>query len=267
MLVLAAIAAAGIIVLGIETLVVRKSCYSLNHPTSDERFTVVQLTDLHGRTRFINGSLSSIVNSIRPDYVMITGDLVTRMNQIGAVLDQLRQIECRSIYFVPGNYEREGVQGFSKRTYTAEEYTHLMKLLMEQGITVLENSEASMNGEGGRRLFVYGFDNSIYGNEQLSSKAEDWLGYDYVILLAHSPSIIEFVERSQLPYDLLLVGHTHGGQVRIWNRTIGAYKHFHVGMKHLGGRKHFFINRGLGTVKLPVRFACPPEIAVFRIGG
>ncbi len=260
------IAVAAVSYLLCETLVVRRTEHWLGTPDLS-KFTVVQLSDLHGRTRFLNGTISEIVNRAQPDCVMITGDLVSRKSELNRVLAELKKIHCRSIYFVPGNYEREGLERFyRKRTYESEEYEEITRSLQEQGITVLENNGVSvaLNEE---RLYIYGFDNSIYGNEQIRSNTGDWQSSDYVILLAHSPSIIGLLEASPLPYDLLLTGHTHGGQVRFLGRTIGAYKHFHVGLKRLCGRKHFYINRGLGTVKLPVRIACPPEIAVFHIGG
>ncbi|WHX29754.1 hypothetical protein [Brevibacillus agri] len=57
----------------------------------------------------------------------------------------------------------------------------------------------------------------------------------------------------------------HGGQVRIFGRTIGAYKHFHVGQKADENVGLFGISRGLGTARLPVRLFCFPEITVYRI--
>ena len=85
-------------------------------------------------------------------------------------------------------------------------------------------------------------------------------------MLAHSPSIIKLLQEGNVLYDLLLTGHTHGGQIRLRNHTIGAYKHFHTGIKNVDKRRRFYINRGLGTVKIPVRLGSPPEIAVFTIG-
>jgi predicted MPP superfamily phosphohydrolase len=105
----------------------------------------------------------------------------------------------------------------------------------------------------------------LYGNERLHTSAENLQANDYVILMAHSPSIIDFIRFNNLSYNLLLVGHTHGGQVRLFGKTVGAYKHFHVGMKLVGENSYFHINRGLGTVKIPVRLACSPEVSVFKL--
>ncbi|MBP1994886.1 metallophosphoesterase [Paenibacillus eucommiae] len=267
MMIVICLAAAVIVGLVFQTFYVKHSYHSLGSMPhrSNSKFTVVQLSDLHGRTRFLNGSLSKMVNKIQPDYVVITGDLASKKKQLVRVLDELQKIECRNIYFVPGNYEREEVYKFRKRSFSADEYAHIIQLIQKQGITVLENNGA-LRDINNKQLFIYGFDNSIYGNERISVSRAGLQHYDYVIFLAHSPTIIDTVDRKQLPYNLLLVGHTHGGQIRLFGRTIGAYKDCHVGLKIVEGGKSFYINRGLGTVKIPLRFACPPEIAVFQIG-
>ncbi|WP_150273808.1 metallophosphoesterase [Paenibacillus tepidiphilus] len=228
--------------------------------------TVVQLTDIHGRIRYLNGTLSKLVNEIRPDIVMVTGDLASRTTEWPRVLRELRQIDCPHIWFVPGNYERETVSKLHKRTLTLDEYTELMDVLQQQGITVLGNQEAQLT-IGQQKLLVYGFDNSIYGNERINTSLKALAADDpYVIMLAHSPTIIDTLGEEQLHFDLLLTGHTHGGQIRLFGRTIGAYRNYHVGLKRLPGNRYFYISRGLGTVKIPLRLGCPPEIAVFKIG-
>jgi len=206
-----------------------------------------------------------MVNKLQPTIVVITGDLATRKSQLPRVLKELQNINCRAIYFVPGNYEREEAVFFRKRRFSTEEYEDIMRALLRQGITVLDNSSATVN-VGGKQVCIYGFDNSIYGNERVKMTNEQLQHHDYVILLAHSPTIMDKITRKRIFYHLVLVGHTHGGQIRVGNRTIGAYKHCHVGLKRMGGAQYFYINRGLGTVKIPVRLNCFPEIASFQVG-
>jgi predicted MPP superfamily phosphohydrolase len=251
--------------IAVQTLWIKRSHYQLNGP-AEASFKVVQLSDLHGRIRFMNGSLSHIVNKANPDYVMITGDLVSKRSQLNKVLTEIRKIDCPHIYFVPGNYEREGLDGFRKRLYTRQEYDDIIRSIEELSIVVLSNRGVPI-GRDEANCLLYGFDNSIYGNERLTLNVSEIAGYDYVILLAHSPSIIDLVRKRRLPFDLLLAGHTHGGQIRLFGRTIGTYKNFHVGLQQLDRCSYFFIHRGSGTVKVPVRIACFPEIAVFEIAG
>jgi len=244
----------------IDTNRVRLTNHTLPSPGSFHT-TVVHLTDLHGRTRFINGSISAKVNRLHPDHIIITGDLASRKRQLKRVLKEIGKLHCSSIVFVPGNYERETWSGIRKRRYSEQEYRDIIQSLQLLNVNVLTNSSILL-----QQGLIYGFDNSIYGNERLTLSREELERSAYTIMLAHSPSIIDLLHESKLPFDLLLAGHTHGGQIRLWGRTIGAYKHFHIGLKALDNRRHFYINRGLGTVKIPVRIGCPPEIAVFRIG-
>src|SRR5690606_30117519 len=129
---------------------------------------------------------------------------------------------------VPGNYERQTVSGWRKRLLTDTEYRHLVLTLRNQGIAYLENHFIQLTVNH-RNVRIFGFDNSIYGNERFDEMHLKRQSDEYVIFLAHSPSIIRLIEQDQLAYHLLLVGHTHGGQARLLGRTIGAYKHFHVG--------------------------------------
>jgi len=258
--------------LAISTLWVRISTVKIKCNTESD-FKIIQLTDIHGRVSFLNGSLSHMVNRLNPDCVVITGDLATRRRQFSKVLMEINSIQCSHIYFVPGNYERECMAGIRKRQLTEIEYYEIINALQQINVEVLVNEGRQLDN-GNRKIIIYGFDNSIYGNEQLTMHEEDYSSTDEMILLAHSPSIIKYIQKNGLSFDLLLTGHTHGGQIRVFNKTIGAYKNYHVGLKRIsehenvGGRSagkgYFYINRGLGTVKLPFRIGCMPEIAVFE---
>lgn len=245
-----------------ETLILRISLHRMAKGQNNQ-LKIVQLSDLHGRTRFLNGSISRWVNQANPDCVVITGDLISRKHQWPKVLVDLKRIECENILFVPGNYERETWEGLHKRDYTDEESMKLLDSLRMLGIKVLINESYQLRMNG-RNVLFYGFDNSIYGNEQGGPNREETELSDDTILLAHSPSIIHYIKSQGIDYNLLLVGHTHGGQIRLFGWTYGAYKHFHVGLKRINDNKHFYIHRGSGTVRLPIRFACPPEITLFQ---
>ncbi|NDI35463.1 metallophosphoesterase [Chengkuizengella sediminis] len=223
---------------------------------------IVHLSDLHGRTTFLNGKLSKIVNSIDPDLVFITGDLVSRSKQLPKVLNELKRINTSKTFFVPGNYEREHSHGFKKRKLSNAEYLKNVETIGSL-CRYLENSGEKMNLNG-TKISIYGFDNSIYGLEEDNCNFKQNTK-EVKILLAHSPSIIHYIDQHKLPYNLLLTGHTHGGQIRFFDKTFGAYKHFHLGMKKINSRSFFYINRGLGTVKLPIRINCYPEISVIRM--
>ncbi len=89
-----------------------------------------------------------------------------------------------------------------------------------------------------------------------------------VILLAHEPDYA--VHAAKYGVDLMLSGHTHGGQIRLpFVGTPGFVlprggRHFVRGYFNVGPLQ-LYVNRGIGTVGLPMRFRCPPEISLITL--
>lgn len=246
-----------------HTLYVKTKTISMSVP-GVSRLTLVHLTDIHGRIRFLNGPLHRLVNRLAPDVVLVTGDLAQHGGQLNQVTTELSRINPRvGIYFVPGNYEREEVICLRKRLYSSEAHA-ANKKTWEKHMIVLEN-EGRLIKIGDSRILIYGFDNSTYGNERYGWDDSDQA--DLTVFLAHSPNIITLIQQNGLKADLLLSGHTHGGQIRLFGKPLGggAYKHFHVGQKGDEAVGIFSISRGLGTAKLPVRLCCFPEITVYQM--
>ncbi|WP_312110397.1 metallophosphoesterase [Brevibacillus reuszeri] len=247
----------------IHTLFVKTTTISMSVP-GVPRLTLVHLTDLHGRTRFLNGPLHRLVNRHHPDLVLVTGDLTQNSRQLDEVLMELSRVDKGyGIYFVPGNYEREEVRCFHKRLYSAEAYAENKKAWAKH-MVVLEN-EGRLIPIGASQILIYGFDNSTYGNERYVW--DDSAQASLTVFLAHSPNIITSIYHNGLKADLLLTGHTHGGQIRLFGKPLGgtAYRHFHLGQKKDEAVGLFSISRGLGTAKLPVRLFCFPEVTVYQI--
>ena len=216
---------------------------------------VVQLSDLHGRTRFLNGSISAQVNALGPDVVCVTGDLVSHLSDLPRVLAELGRITCPRLYFVPGNWERETLERGRKRLLTPAETDALLRRVSGAARVLLNAGEVL--DIGGLRLLVYGFDNSLEG---LAAYRPPTPPADARLLLAHSPLIIRLLRSEALPYDLLLTGDTHGGQIRVLGRTRPDVQRWHVGAERQAGGGVFYISRGLGTTKLPLRLGSPPEV-------
>jgi len=222
---------------------------------------VIHVTDIHGKTNFLNGRLSTLINTIDSDLVVITGDLVSKNKHFQKVIDEIHKIKQSHILFVPGNYEREVREGFHKRLLSHEEYKQRIEKI-SRVMTVLDNKEITTIIDQ-VTVSCYGFDNSIYGKEN-SNFTQAYSASNIRLLLAHSPDIIDFINQNKITGHLLLTGHTHGGQIRFFNKTLGSYSNFHIGMKEIAPSSFFYISRGLGTTKLPLRLNCFPEIAVFR---
>lgn len=239
--------------LAVETLWVRITRVRV---PARARLRVVQISDIHGRTRFLNGRLSQFVNQLEPDVVCVTGDLTSRLRDLPRVLAELGRIACPLIYFVPGNWERETLGGRRKRALSEAEVEALLGSV--SGVARVLLNAGELIEVNGAHIFIYGFDNSRYGRE-LYRPPPGTEAADSRILLAHSPRIAAGLERDQIPFDLLLTGHTHGGQVSVFGRRFGDYGDVHVGAtSHAGGV--FIVSRGLGTVRFPIRLGSPPEV-------
>jgi uncharacterized protein len=94
---------------------------------------------------------------------------------------------------------------------------------------------------------------------------------DVTLLLSHNPDQAERARSSCDAVDLVLSGHTHGGQIRLpWlgpvARPNGTPNRFDHGLERRPWTQ-VYTSRGVGTVHLPVRFFCRPEVAVLRLAG
>lgn len=226
---------------------------------------IVHISDLHGRTRFWTGTIGEIVDSLKPDIVCVTGDLFNKLDQLPEVMKELSRLDCEYLFFVPGNHEWEERSGFRRRKFTEEEHIRVLRDIGVRKMRVLAN-EGELIEVKRSAVYVYGFDNSKHGREKQTPPHENIDGA-FRLTLAHSPSIARWLDKRGLGYDLLLAGHTHGGQIRPFGKAIGPYGRHHTGLKEMAPRRYMYINRGLGTIHLPFRLWCRPEIALIRVGG
>lgn len=245
----------------INTYLVKTSEYEITASVKKE-FSFVHITDVHGKIRFLNGTLSSLINRRGPDFVVVTGDLANKHSDLQPVLDELNHlVAAKGVFLVLGNYEGQEIYGLHKRNTDFNKA--IEQIRRNKALTLLVN-EYSMIDFKGNKVLVVGFDNSTYGRERYDKTIEDF-DCDYRIMLAHSPSIIDLIDKMRITSNQVLTGHTHGGQISILkNLVLGKYSAYHTGIK-----KHnntlFCISRGLGTVRIPFRMHCYPEIAFYKV--
>jgi len=227
-------------------------------PESMDGFRIVHLSDLHWdaytRPEWMRRTFDR-VNALEPDIIVLTGDLITHFREyIEPCARGLGHLRARhGVFAVLGNHDHWA----SGRLLT--------EALEASGITVLNNAHRPI-GDG---LWLVGVDDPHLQradlNRALEGVADDGRPR---VLLAHSPDIME---EAADRVDLVLSGHTHGGQVRL--PVLGAImrvtrrpaaRPFTVGWGR-AGRTLCFTNRGLGSVLIPIRFNCRPEIAVITL--
>lgn len=220
------------------------------------KLRIVHLTDLHFTvsSRYMEYVLKR-VNDLKPDHVYITGDLVDKKDYLAGCLDWIGKINCGNIYFSPGNWEH----------WAGTLTMGLAGRLADIGVQTLNNAGQIIERSHGA-FFLSGLDDVYYGSPNVAKAFNENRHHLPAILLSHSPLGVN-TARPKRP-DLILSGHTHGGQIRI--PGIGAIKtppgsgQYEQGL-YLTDQTQLYVNRGIGTSLIPIRIFCPPEIALIEI--
>lgn len=226
-------------------------------PPAFDGFRIAFATDFHYESRFNRERLPALVEAVRsvsPDVLLLGGDYRGREGgDVGELFRALEKVDAPfGTYAVMGNHERG-------------ENDSLVRVAMkETGVKLLEHVADTIT-RNGERIIVVGirnpFDLSRNGvSPTLSLKPED-----FVIMITHTPDYVEDVDISNT--DLALAGHTHGGQVSLFNRWSPAkfskyVNRFLTGMKHNSAGIPVIISNGIGTSRKNIRLFTPSEIVL-----
>lgn len=183
------------------------------------------LSDLHEK-RYINNSLRRVVWETKPDLILVGGDMINRRSGNAEPFADLELPE--PVYCVLGNHE----VGYIKE-HDVIKYPH----------TILNNESVELNING-NKISVFGITHMRI--DQYIYKYNYWKTDGYRILLAHKPVVAEIYKNQ----DLVLCGHTHGGQWRIFGKGVfvpgeGLFPKLTAGLKNVDGALTI-ISRGLG---------------------
>jgi len=219
---------------------------------------VVQVSDLHlGDTGSYFLKIADLVAAQQPDLIVLTGDYLEEERNIRGVLDFLRRLRApQGIFAVQGNWEY----------WSRLEGENLRRHFHNAGVRLLINERFDL-AVNGQELSVLGLDYPSASDQlrQLQQQADP---ARFNLLLSHVPAFAH--EHLDQCIGLILCGHTHGGQVRLpvlpplyLPRFSGRFVSglYHVGQHHTP----LYVNRGIGTSVLPVRFNCRPEITVITL--
>jgi hypothetical protein len=241
-----------------QALQIEKHILPLAKMPEGKEIRLIQLSDLHLRTsQGYFEQVAHMVSTLRPDVILLTGDYLEQSRNLEGVLKFLRLLHAPAgIFAVQGNWE-----------YWARlEGENLRRQFRRADVSLLISER--------RDLQVHGVPLSILGVDYPSpadqvSRLVKGASLDRVnLMLSHVPAFNHQLLDKRI--DLVLAGHTHGGQVRLpllpplyLPRFSGS---FVAGFYPAGLAKvPLYVNRGLGTSLLPVRFMCSPEITLFRL--
>jgi uncharacterized protein len=228
---------------------------------------LVQISDFHFQAFTEALFLEAIVrkvNTLAPDLVLLTGDFVssnplsqnTNVKLAYHCAEILSRIECPLRYAIMGNHDVL----VGAHAVTDALTTH--------GIPVLANRSVPLERQG-QRIWLAGVEDVLQQRPDVATAlpAGTRRAGEPTILLAHEPDFADYAMGRQV--DLILSGHTHGGQILfpflppLMLPDMGT-KYVH-GLFRLGDGMQLYVNRGIGAVTLPFRFRCPPEITAITL--
>lgn len=229
----------------------------------EARLRVVQLTDIHigpFYPRYKVARLVRKVNRLAPDVVVFTGDLYDRF------IKYRREDAAEPLAALKAPLGKFAVWGNHDCTKMARWYAPVLE---RAGFTLLENEAVILPAGEGRTLAIGGTDDLIYGEPEVSKTARGTAAGDYRIILMHEPDGADRLKGTGV--DLILSGHTHGGQIRLPLLppvTTDLGKKYIRGFYPIDPEKNteLYVSQGIGCTQIPARLGAVPEIAVFDIG-
>ncbi|MFQ5534965.1 MAG: metallophosphoesterase [Sphingomonadales bacterium] len=227
------------------------------HRTGLDGLRVAFVSDLHAGTTMAWSYLEDIVtriNGLEPHLVLLGGDFVTDdtrpIDRLASVLSRLNA--SLGVFAVRGNHDMCCLP----QLHAAFEKVG-MKLLVNQGQRIHFASES---------LWLCGVDDLWRGRPDVGRAIAGRDPGEFTLLLSHNPDIIGRIPPGDV--DLLLAGHTHGGQIRILGRAIVSNSRY--GTKYLEGWNWdgpcpIYVTRGIGAVRAALRIGAPPEITLIEL--
>jgi len=243
--------------------------FIINHSSDlDSSVKIVHLSDLHFPDIRVN--VDGMLNQIKqeaPDIIAITGDIVGSRNAIdrSGVFEFIeRLVLIAPVYYVNGNHE------VNNRNAQVLYYG-----LEERGVILLENRHVNLEIRGATVTLIGLFEGPYGGAYSPASYNNEDISDNYIILLAHNPRTI-WSGATQNPQviapDLILAGHVHGGQIRIFGTGILCpdrifFPRFQTGTYVSPNERgtNMIVSRGLGNSIVPFRFNSKPHVPVIEV--
>lgn len=233
-------------------------------PASFDQTTILHVSDLHNKN--YGNRLLEEVNRIHPDYIFMTGDMVSANDTDFTVFYQFasevaKTYEC---YYVLGNHELD---------LTNEQRKAMYETLTNFGVTVLDNEMVTLT-KGEDEIHIYGmwYNAKFYRRETfVEEQMKKLLGEakeGYNLLLTHNPD--DFEVYADWGADLTFSGHVHGGMIRLpfvgglISPTRTLFPPYDAGM-YTYQDSHLIVSRGLSRGTIGFRLFNPPELVVVTL--
>ncbi|WP_335869854.1 metallophosphoesterase [Bacillus sp. 2205SS5-2] len=215
-------------------------------PEGNSSFRLFFISDIHRRK--IPRELIKNLNS-KVDWIVLGGDITESGVPLTRVAENIRTLKTIGpLLFVWGNND-----------YKANNQ-EVEKLLRQEDVFILKNQSLRVPLKNGYINFI-GVDDLQMGQLDLEKALQKIHPHECNVLISHNPDIVENIHKNQ-GIDLILSGHTHGGQIRVF--SWGLYK---VGRVHRLKQTTLLVSNGYGTRHLPLRLGAKSETHIISLKG
>ncbi|AST94354.1 metallophosphoesterase [Sutcliffiella cohnii] len=230
-----------------ENNVIFNSFSFVNYPSSFRPLQLFFISDIHKRV--IDDKL--IVQVKAPvDAVIIGGDLLEKGVPFSRVEENVKNLQkIGPVYFVWGNNDYE------------VDYHYLDSLLLSLNVKILDNTAINFESENGEIISILGVDDLSQERDRLNVALKEAEKNSFKLLIAHEPPIVsKFTTKENI--SLVLAGHTHGGQIRLF-----GYGPYELGKVHHLEHTTLLVSNGYGTTGVPLRLGAKSETHLITIKG
>ena len=242
-------------------------------PQGFDGYRIVQLSDMHvgswnGNTQAMEKAVS-IINDLQPDLIVFTGELV---NNLASELDNFIPVFSKlkakdGVYSVLGNHDYSTYIHWENPEDQKEELVRLKQKQAEMGWTMLNNRHIKLYNQNDS-IALIGVENSgrppFPDYAKLSEAMQGTEGM-FQILLSHDPTHWRREVLPQTDIELMLAGHTHAMQTKIFGFTPAQFIYEENDGLYQEGEQMLYVNIGLGHLLYPMRLGAWPEITLLTL--
>ena len=242
-------------------------------PQGFNGYRIVQLSDMHvgswnGNTQAMEKAVS-IINDLQPDLIVFTGDLV---NNLASELDNFIPVFSKlkakdGVYSVLGNHDYSTYVHWDNPEDQKEELVRLKQKQAEMGWTMLNNRHVKLYNQNDS-IALIGVENSgrpPFPDYAKLSEAMQGAEGMFQILLSHDPTHWRREVLPQTDIQLMLAGHTHAMQTKIFGFTPAQFIYTENDGLYQEGEQMLYVNIGLGHLLYPMRLGAWPEITLLTL--
>ncbi len=236
--------------------------YTFSHadiPASFDGFRIAFISDIHYKSALQEPGLKKLIGQLQTldaDLLLMGGDYNEGVENIAPLFHALGEVKPKyGIIGVPGNNDYE------------VGYEQILQEAKVNDILILENSCDTIRKDS-NKIIVAGVRNPFDLKKNSISPDQNLQKSDFVVLLSHTPDYAQDVDISKS--DLVLSGHTHGGQITFFGlyapETASHYgQHFRSGLRYTKSKTPVIITNGIGTSRKRIRLFAPSEIVLITL--